>query len=252
MKIRMDFVTNSSSSSFIIGKAKQNNYTVEDVYTILKKLYLKYEEKKQELITYIDKHPNCLFEYTQDETYTSFNMKSDYYKLDWNEIEKIQNKYMNMFGFEFYNTWFPYKNLDEIIFDSYTDYFNYWKEKIKKEKTNYLEIPFTICDLRNENDIEKMDNIKYFDYENQKYELNLEKQDLSKNSFLLDWYLDLYNADKRKKRKFNRKIRKLSKEYNPIYGLLGQICIYSEDGNIPYCIVDELKKISQYSESHMG
>ena len=56
MKIRMDFVTNSSSSSFIIGKAKQNNYTVEDVYTILKKLYLKYEEKKQELIPYIDKH----------------------------------------------------------------------------------------------------------------------------------------------------------------------------------------------------
>lgn len=38
MKCRLDFVTNSSSSSFIFGKPNENTITIDDVYNIIKKL----------------------------------------------------------------------------------------------------------------------------------------------------------------------------------------------------------------------
>lgn len=252
MKFRTDFVTNSSSSSFIIGKAKKTDYTVEDIYTLLKDLYIKYDKKRKETIDYIDKHPDCLLNYRLNENYTSFSFKSEYYKLDYEDQIKLENKYANILGWNDFYSYFSY-DLKELIFDSYQEYFDYWKNKISHEQKKYMEIPFTICDLRDENAIENMNNLgDNYDFENIIYDLNLEKQDLTKDSFLLDWYLDLYNADKRKKKKVMRKIKKLKRNYNPVYGLLGQICIYSEDGKIPYCIVDELKKICEYSDVHMG
>ncbi len=38
MKYRLDFITNSSSSSFIFGKPNENTIIIDDVYNIIKKL----------------------------------------------------------------------------------------------------------------------------------------------------------------------------------------------------------------------
>ena len=66
-------------------------------------------------------------------------------------------------------------------------------------------------------------------------------QDLSIDSFLIEWYKDEFKTP-----------IDYDKVKEPCFDLLGQVCIYSESGNIPEYIVDKLRKISEFSCNHMG
>ena len=187
MKIRAGFVTNSSSSSFIIGKRNEHTTTVEDVYQIVRDLYIKYLSLVENTITYMDEHSDCPFTYTNKDGFISFKEKENALPKDWKQRERIRDTYTKIFRFDFYYSYF--KKQDWLDCETYKDYEEFWMNKIQN-KEKFVEAPFTICDLRDKNAIVSLMNSKYDrNFEKMKeYKPCIEKQDLSFNSELFGWY----------------------------------------------------------------
>ncbi len=183
MKIRTDFVTNSSSSSFVIGKKDDESVTIESVYQMLRVFYK-----------------------------------------------------------EMYSVTIP-KNDGWLQCETYEDYIKYWKASDKFA-------PFTIVDFLEDKEVEwvhwKGKEIHKVDTENDTLQWFYPYIDKSGDCDVCEYrgWCDEEECKENQKLLF-------PKDKACLY-LLGRVCVCSECGYIPDCVVEKLGDISEYWCNHMG
>lgn len=155
MKVRLSFVTNSSSSSFIIG-APNSSYTVDDIYDVIKEEVLKEEEKYKNFIKIMDENGikyrllQSFCPYTKE---VAINEEASRKKFQELEFFTGDEQYKNTFSsFSFYIK-------EEIVFDTYEKYSEYWDKKTKEIK--YSCAPFAIYDLSKKQPVFSLGLLEY-------------------------------------------------------------------------------------------
>ena len=258
MKIRSDFVTNSSSSSFIIGKKDNMFVTIETVYEVVRKLYKDFLSARDKAIEYIAKHPKMKFQYVQKDDYGTFECMEKDSKKRW----KLYDQFEKKCGF---SSWECFSNFDWLDCETYLDYERYWLDKMKDSKDWRVHAPFTIADFLENRDIEWLHF--HFDPE---YDTRTHRVDST--SSVLGWYFPYIEeawqhpdncegcqniecceyckedcAEQRKLIAGNN----IPEDKACLY-LLGRVCIHSESGYMPEYVVDKLGEISEHYCNHMG
>lgn len=250
-KIRIDFVTNSSSSSFIIGKKDDTSKTIESVYNYIRLLYFRHIEKSKEIFRALKNHPYIeIKEWTNSKTLSIRGRQKEWKKI----IKDFEEKYKVNFHDEFFDV------CEWIECESYSAYESYWCEK-GKDKGCCDHAPFTICDFFENKEI-------YYPHENN---TRLHRVDI--HSSTLDWYYsnaeqafkritDSYYCEKCYRKEYcneeecNATLDKFlylrPREEDACLTLLGRIAILSESGFIPYSIVENLNEVSEFACNHMG
>lgn len=254
MKFRYDYVTNSSSSSFVIGKKDDDNITIESVYQTIKAFYKEYLSKIDAVVQYITDNPKLgiVYQETEDGKYYSFHFLKGGLFDDRNyEINKAIER---DFGISMYD--YVQKDHEWLECQTYKDYEKYWLEKMSITDSYNVHAPFTIADFLEEKEI----NWLHYDGDKEIHHVNSE-------SDILDWYfeyaekeLDNQSCDTcswaswcdKEECKEERKMVKNTPEDKMCLYLLGRICVYSECGYIADYVVDKLSEISEYSCNHMG
>lgn len=249
MKIRNGFVTNSSSSSFIIGDKDETEVNIESVYQMIREFYRSMDLNKKRAIRYFEEHSEYGILYALHESGESGTFQTRKFRKQEN-WEQSHFEITDELGFDFWRSYYPegvYINWCYSC-ETYSDYEKYWDDAMRNDSNIYA--PFTIFDFL------ECDN------------LSTHKDDAEE---VFDWYFPYYdrakdhpaNCEDCKSSNFCNNTEcqhtKLLVKYLPeipedqicLY-LLGRVCIYSECGYIPDYVVEKLAEKSKYYCNHMG
>ena len=105
MKIRSDFVTNSSSSSFIIGKKDDTTATIESVYQIIRGLYKEFLDIRDSVLEYVASHPDSGIQYVEENGCGHFTTVSI---NDYNKRREIMDTFERNFNSFLLSSKFPF------------------------------------------------------------------------------------------------------------------------------------------------
>ena len=267
MKIRSDFVTNSSSSSFIIG-TKDDNITKEIVFQMLKSFYQEMQEQWDSLAKVADELGIVIVDL---DGYRQYRVKSNQKGVKFRNYDKetckIAENIENKFGINYFDC-LPLNEVSPTKFNSYQEYEDYWLKTIKENEDTgtYIFAPFTIVDY--------MADAFYYPihYGGSEALKKIKTPAINDADDLYGWYIGctqgicdedeeceekcsycIYNKDDDNCKSLQNKINKgeITKE-NAIVSVLGRVCIHSESGRIPDYVLNKLYNISRVACNHMG
>ena len=136
MQHKIDFITNSSSSNFIISKNNKIE-TVEELFILLKKFYLEYKSNAEKMIKFCKE--DARFSY--DEKKRVIRLKD--VALEYNSRKDINDELFWNFGLNYWS---------DLSYEPEWIKFNSYKEYINSNNDNTLSDnnkPFIIIDMSN-------------------------------------------------------------------------------------------------------
>ena len=255
MKIRNDFVTNSSSASYILGKAEDTHLTRESVYQMVRGIYLDLlSEVKKRLTENADDLAAAGVTVTLDDGYN--------YHLQYDEDADAPYFALDKALGEEYSSMWMYSDRDFNWLDcgTYEEYLRYLAER--EERGIYDDVPFYIYDFSEEpGDEWAVDEAISW------YKINID------SVYLHNWFLscdceqcdfdcDRKNAEKDLSyeevqllsvcKKWKEKFQNGTEE-NLLVARFGKIMISSDhELFMPYPVHKALEKIAAYGCCHMG
>ena len=239
MKYRLDFVTNSSSSSFIFGKPNGNTITLEDARDFIKKL-------ASDLIDIID---------AIDKTISTISEFKEYY-LNLRGYKNILSR------FDVYDRLRNDKNFYQIVMEKFKKHNIALQDDSKKPNTGFTYTSFLFCYTDNY-DISWIRRIAKNGYLFCCDEVDFkEANSLDNEQFkerveeCLDWYLPRGTLDDYREFDWDfgelREFREDVSVYDLAYQYLGEVALLGDDHCMPSFLYDYLKTKIKYACMHMG
>lgn len=236
MKCRQDFVTNSSSSSFIFGLPGGNDLSVEI-------LFRQMQIWSRELFRLVDNIDNTL-KTTMYHKYEAIQKlrKQNYLELSFDDLRyRRQESQNNLKGVEFQRYFYSlldvnnYKLSGEHFFDFYINEYNVLS-KMKKFIT-----------YKSYNDYKK-DSMRPFNFTIVDFK-NIKDTDIGIVDEIVHWYCD--EGDIELGTYFYRNYTK-SEVKTKAYSELGEVAVYSDSNFLPGVLEDIMEQLVILSCGHMG